>query len=158
MKGARPKVADTQVCVAGEAGAYYAAGPDVNNAISCSLSPVISDLPLTSQNDTNIGGVKYCCRNGTVFPAVIDPSKSKSAFTMQVYKIPPNADDALHVIPPAGFKIGNGSYTCGVPRLLAPSLFPDPYLDYATSAMKTYQVQTTNPIAYIYFFRFFHHC
>lgn len=140
MQGARPKLADTQVCVGGEAGVYYASGPDVNSAISCSVSPVISDLPLTSQNDTTIGNVKYCCRNGTILPAVIDPSKSKSAFTMQVYKIPPNADDTLHLIPPTGFKIGNGSYTCGAPRLVAPSVFPDPYLDYSTSATKSWQV------------------
>jgi len=94
--------------------------------------------------------VKYCCRNGTILPAVIDPSKSKSAFTMQVYKIPPHADDLLHLVPPAGFKIGNGSYTCGAPRLLEPSVFPDPYLDYSTSAMKTWQVQINRTHSFLY--------
>ncbi|KAG0577580.1 hypothetical protein KC19_5G166100 [Ceratodon purpureus] len=145
MQGARPKVADTQVCVGGLAGKYYTGGMDVNNAMSCSVSPVISDLPLEKTNDTTIGNIKYCCRNGTIMPAVIDPSKSKSAFTMNVYKLPPNVDDALHLVPPAGFKIGNGGdatslYTCGAPRLIAPSLFPDPYLDYSTNSMKTWQV------------------
>lgn len=125
----------------------------MNSAMSCSMSPVISDLPLDRTNDTTIGNVKYCCRNGTIMPSVIDPSKSKSAFTMNVYKLPPNVDDALHLVPPAGFKIGNGgdsqsAYTCGAPRLIAPSLFPDPYLDYSTNAMKTWQVLILNHIFY----------
>ena len=139
------KVADTQVCVAGLAGKYYQGGPDVNNAVSCSIRPVISDLPLNKTNDTTIGNVKYCCRNGTVMPAGIDPSKSKSAFTINVYKLPPNVDDALHLVPPAEFKIRNGDdstsvYTCGAPRLIAPSIFPDPYLDFSTNALKTWEV------------------
>lgn len=143
MQGARPKVADTQVCVAGEAGTNYppSATMDINSAISCSTSPVIADVPLEKQNDTLVGNVKHCCRNGTILPAVIDPSKSKSAFTMNVFKLPPYAGDSMHLVPPSNFRIGDGVYTCGAPRLIAPSLFfSDSSLDYSENALKTWQV------------------
>jgi hypothetical protein len=145
MQGATPKVADMQVCVGGLLGTYYQGGPDVNNAVICSISPMISDLPLDNTNNTTIGNVKCCCRIGTILPSMIDPSKSKSAFTMNVYKVPSNIDDAIHLVPPATFTIGNSGdttslYTCNAPCLIAPSLFPDPYLDYSTNVVKTWQV------------------
>lgn len=150
MQGARPKLADTQVCVSGLAATTYppSATFDVNNALSCSVSPEISDLPLTEANDTTLGNVPYCCRNGTILPDIIDPSKSKSVFTMNVFKLPPHNIDALDLIPPASFHLVNSSYTCGPPQLIAPSLFPDPVLDYTVTAQKTWQVScnvTTGP-------------
>ena len=142
MQGARPRFADTQVCLNGPAAKSYTPSPglDINSALSCSVSPEISDLPLSEQNDTTLGNVKYCCRNGTILPAIIDPSKSKSAFTMQVYKVIPYNQDALNVVPPVNFNLVNSSYTCGQPKRIAPSQFPDPYLEYTTVAMKTWQV------------------
>lgn len=142
MQGARPKLADTQVCVSGPAAKSYLPSPglDINNALSCSVTPEISDLPLEKANDTTLGNVKYCCRNGTILPAVIDPSKSKSAFTMQVYKVLPHNADALHLVPPVKFNFVNSSYTCGIPKRISPSQFPDPYLQYTTVAQKTWQV------------------
>ncbi|KAG0579328.1 hypothetical protein KC19_4G090900 [Ceratodon purpureus] len=144
MQGARPKFADTQVCVNGLAAKSYqpAPGLDINSALSCSVTPEISDLPLQKQNDTTLGNVKYCCRNGTILPAIIDPSKSKSAFTMQVYKVQPYNIDALHLVPPINFNLVNSSYTCGIPKRIPPSLFPDPdtTLNYNKPAQKTWQV------------------
>ncbi|KAG0621984.1 hypothetical protein M758_3G063600 [Ceratodon purpureus] len=143
MQGARPKFADTQVCVNGLAAKSYqpAPGLDINSALSCSVTPEISDLPLQKQNDTTLGNVKYCCRNGTILPAIIDPSKSKSAFTMQVYKVQPYNIDALHLVPPINFNLVNSSYTCGIPKRIPPSLFPDPdtTLNYNKPAQKTWQ-------------------
>jgi hypothetical protein len=153
MQGARPKLADTQVCVSGLAATTYppSATFDVNNALSCSVSPEISDLPLTEANDTTLGNVPYCCRNGTILPDIIDPSKSKSVFTMNVFKLPPHNIDALDLIPPASFHLVNSSYTCGPPQLIAPSLFPDPVLDYTVTAQKTWQVTISFPFNYLFY-------
>lgn len=147
MMGAQTVESDIQDCINGVAGLTYMGGPDVNKAVSCSASPEIVDLPVDRTNDTNIGMIKYCCKNGTIFPAIIDPQKTKSAFIMNVYKVPPGSLDITHLVPPAQFRFGDGYYKCGNPRLIKPSVYPDPYnsLIHSTNAVKTWQVKKTYP-------------
>lgn len=148
IMGAQTFEADIKTCVNGLAGRTYAAGPDVNKAACCSMNPIILDLPTDRTNDTNIGGIKNCCKNGTIYPAIIDPKKTKAAFLMNVYKVPPGSTDMTYVIPPVDFKFGDGAnttdgyYTCGQPRLIQPTVYPDPWnsLIHQTSAIKTWQV------------------
>ncbi|KAG0631966.1 hypothetical protein M758_1G294500 [Ceratodon purpureus] len=148
IMGAQTFEADIKTCVNGLPGRTYAAGPDVNKAACCSVNPIILDLPLDRTNDTNIGGIKNCCKNGTIYPAIIDPKKTKSAFLMNVYKVPPGSTDMTYVVPPVDFKFGDGAnttdgyYTCGKPRLIKPTVYPDPWnsLIHQTSAVKTWQI------------------
>lgn len=144
MRGAQTKEADLYVCLDGIAGTTYGGALDVNKAVSCATSPQILDLPVDMTNDTTLGYVKYCCKNGTIMPAIIDPSKSKAAFTMMVYKVPPGNNKLSHIVPPGNFKIGDGYYQCGPPRLIAPSVIPpDPAtLQHEVTAYKTWQVIT----------------
>lgn len=144
MRGAQTKEADLYVCLDGIAGTTYGGALDVNKAVSCATSPQILDLPVDRTNDTQIGYVKYCCKNGTIMPAIIDPSKSKAAFTMMVYKVPPGNNKLSHIVPPGNFKFGDGYYQCGAPRLIAPSVIPpDPAtLQHEVTAYKTWQVIT----------------
>ena len=153
IQGAQTFDSDIKVCVNGLAGRTYSAGPDVNKAACCSTSPVILDLPTDRTNDTLIGGIKNCCKNGTIYPAIIDPSKTKAAFLMNVYKCPPASTDMTYLIPPVDWMFGDGSnstdgyYNCSQPRLIEPSVFPDPGLDliHTTTAVKTWQVIRRTP-------------
>lgn len=148
IKGAQTYEADIKTCVRGIAGRTYSEGPDINKAASCALRPVILDLPTDRTNDTNLGMVKNCCKNGTIYPAIIDPKKTTAAFEINVYKVPPGDDDITHVVPPGDFKFGDGSnttdgyYTCGKPRLIEPTVYGDPWnsLIHRRSAVKTWQV------------------
>lgn len=145
MQGAQTRYADLSVCLDGIAGQTYQSGLDVNRAVSCSVSPQVLDLPVDRTNDTYIGNVQYCCKNGTILPAIIDPSKSKAAFTMMVYKVPPGNAKLSHIVPPTSFKIGDGYYQCGLPRLIAPTVYPDTNsLLRSTTAYKTWQVRLSS--------------
>jgi hypothetical protein len=148
IQGAQTYEADIKTCVKGLAGRAYPGGPDVNKAACCSMKPVILDLPTDRTNDTNIGGIKNCCKNGTIYPAIIDPHKTQASFLMNIYKVPPGNADMTYVIPPLEWKFGDGPnttdgyYTCGQPRLIAPTVYPDPWnsLIHSTAAVKTWQV------------------
>jgi hypothetical protein len=148
IMGAQTFEADIKRCVRGLAGRTYAGAPDVNNAACCSEKPIILDLPTDRTNDTNIGGIKNCCKNGTIYPAIIDPKKTTAAFLMNVYKVPPGNDDVTYLKPPHEFKFGDGAnttdgyYTCGEPRLIKPTVYTDPWnsLIHQRSAVKTWQV------------------
>jgi hypothetical protein len=141
VKGAQAQTSDISACLNGAASTDYTS-LDVNSAASCSPNPVILDLPVDKTNDTTLGNVKYCCKNGTIMPAIIDPSKSKAAFTMQVYKLSPQNQNASTITAPASFKFGDGTYKCGPTRLIEPTVFPntDTELVGTTSAVKTWQV------------------
>ncbi|KVH96467.1 Glycosyl-phosphatidyl inositol-anchored, plant [Cynara cardunculus var. scolymus] len=41
-------------------------------------------------NNTQIGNIMSCCQKGMILPPTMDPSKSKPAFQIQVYKMPLN--------------------------------------------------------------------
>lgn len=129
MKGAYPYVVDTSYCIFGRQGQFYK-DMDFSAALNCERRPTIIDLPPTRANDTNLGGIPFCCRNGTILPPNMDPSKSKSIFQMQVYKMPPDLNKS-ELIPPQKWKIINGTpnpdnqYQCGPPVRVSPSTFPD---------------------------------
>lgn len=157
IQGAQTYEADIRTCVKGPAGREYSAGPDVNKAACCARKPVILDLPTDRTNDTNLGMIKNCCKNGTIYPAIIDPAKTKAAFLMNVYKVPPGNADMTYVIPPLEWKFGDGPnttdgyYTCGLPRLIVPTVYGDPWnsLIHSRSAVKTWQVMAhPNPSFY----------
>ncbi|KAG5587748.1 hypothetical protein H5410_048182 [Solanum commersonii] len=142
MRGAYPTVVDTGDCIFGKQGGYYK-GMDFSKAFNCEKKPTIIDLPLEKTNDTTLGMVPFCCRNGTILPPFMDASKSKSAFVMQVYKMSPDLNiSAIH--PPQNWKI-NGTYSpgyvCGPPVRVSSSLFPNPAgLSSDTAAVASWQV------------------
>jgi hypothetical protein len=144
MKGAYPSEVDTSGCVYGPQGQYYK-DLDFSQVLNCDRKPVILDLPLSRYNDTQIGKIDHCCRNGTILPKSMDEAQSKSAFQIQVFKMPPDMN-RTKLFPPANFKIAGGSslnpeYTCGQPMPVSPTTFPNPSgLDSTTMAMATWQV------------------
>ncbi|PRQ39351.1 putative Cellulose-binding family II/chitobiase, carbohydrate-binding domain-containing protein [Rosa chinensis] len=126
MRGAYPSVVDSSECIFGEQGQYYA-DLDFANVLSCEKRPTIIDLPLEKTNDTKLGMIPYCCRNGTILPTTMDATKSKSSFQMEVYKMPPNINRSV-IIPPQNWAINgtlNPDYKCGPPVRVSPSQFPD---------------------------------
>ncbi|OMO82028.1 Glycosyl-phosphatidyl inositol-anchored, plant [Corchorus olitorius] len=143
MKGAYPLVVDTSECVFGRQGQHYK-GMDFSQALNCERRPTIIDLPPTRANDTNLGRIPFCCRNGTILPPSMDPSKSKSSFQMQVYKMPPDLN-RTELASPQNWKINGGAmnpdYQCGNPIQVSPSQFPDPSgLPSETAAIVSWQV------------------
>ncbi|XP_057473828.1 COBRA-like protein 7 [Actinidia eriantha] len=142
MRGAYPYIIDTSDCIFGRQGQYYQ-GMDFSTALNCERAPIIIDLPLTKANDTNLGLVPFCCRNGTILPPEMDHTKSKSAFLMQVFKMPPDVN-RTQITPPQNWKINGTSspdYQCGPPLRVDPSLFPDPSgLPSASAAIASWQV------------------
>jgi hypothetical protein len=127
MKGAYPEVLDTTECINGQQGQYYQ-GLDFSTVLNCERRPTIVDLPPNFANNTNLGMVPFCCRNGTILPPSMDPSKSKSVFQINVYKMPPDLNRS-ELNPPQNWQINgtlNPNYQCGPPVQVSPSLFPDP--------------------------------
>ncbi|GER46881.1 protein COBRA [Striga asiatica] len=127
MRGAYPSVVDTSACIFGPQGQFYQQ-LDFSTALNCDRRPTIVDLPLSMTNDTTFGMVPFCCRNGTILPPAMDPSRSRSSFQMNVFKMPPNVNRS-DLTPPQNWAIHgrlNPDYTCGAPIRVDPSLFPDP--------------------------------
>ncbi|OWM71150.1 COBRA-like protein 7 [Punica granatum] len=141
MKGAYPSVVDSSDCIFGSQGTYYQ-DMDFSNVLNCERRPTIIDLPLTKANDTTLGKVDYCCRNGTILPPNMDHSQSKSAFQMQVFKMPPNLNRS-ELSPPQNWQINgtlNPDYKCGPPVRVSPSQFLDPSGLPNTTAIASWQV------------------
>lgn len=127
MKGAYPYILDSTDCIFGPQGKYYGE-LDFSNVLNCERRPTIVDLPPTKANDTTLGLIPFCCRNGTILPPSMDPSKSTSAFQLQVFKMPPDLNRS-QISPPQNWKINgtlNPDYQCGPPVRVSPSQFPDP--------------------------------
>ncbi|KAG5559850.1 hypothetical protein RHGRI_003215 [Rhododendron griersonianum] len=127
MKGAYPEVLDTTECLYGKQGEYYQT-LDFSTVLNCQRRPTIVDLPPNLVNNTNLGSIPFCCRNGTILPPSMDPSKSISAFQINVYKMPPDLNRS-ELTPPQNWQINgtlNPDYQCGPPLQVSPSLFPDP--------------------------------
>ncbi|XP_047162117.1 COBRA-like protein 10 [Vigna umbellata] len=126
MKGAFTREIESLGCINGEAGKYYA-GLDFSKVLNCQKNPIVSDLPSEKYNDSELGKIPNCCKDGNLLPIIMDPSKSKSAFTMQVYKIPPDLNKTA-IYPPEKWQITgilNPHYKCGLPRRVEPARFPD---------------------------------
>ncbi|KAL6970246.1 COBRA-like protein 7 [Sarracenia purpurea var. burkii] len=142
MKGAFPYVVDSSDCIFGKQGQYYQQ-MDFSNVLNCERTPTLIDLPPQMANDTNLGLIPFCCRNGTILPPSMDPSKSTSAFQINVYKMPPNLN-RTQLTPPQNWNINgtlNPDYKCGPPVRVSPSEFPNPNsLLSQTTAFASWQV------------------
>lgn len=142
IRGAYPYIVDTRDCILGSQGQFYKE-MDFSTVLNCEKRPTIIDLPLTKFNDTNIGKIPFCCRNGTILPPSMDPSKSKSVFQIQVYKMPPDLNRSV-LIPPQNWQINgtlNPDYKCGSPIRVSSSQFPDPSgLPSESTAVASWQV------------------
>lgn len=127
MKGAYPSIVDASDCIFGKQGTYYK-DLDFANVLNCEKRPTIIDLPPTKFNDTDVGKIPSCCRNGTILPPSMDPSKSVSRFQMQVFKMPPMLNRS-ELSPPQNWQISgslNPDYKCGPPVRVSPTQNPDP--------------------------------
>lgn len=127
IKGAYPSVVDTSECVFGPQGKFYQ-NLDFSNGLNCQRRPTLIDLPLEKTNDTKLGMIPFCCRNGTILPPAMDPSKSVSAFQINVFKMPPDLNRSSFT-PPQNWKIEgrlNPDYKCGPPVRVSPTQVPDP--------------------------------
>ncbi|XAR49666.1 hypothetical protein NMG60_11032932 [Bertholletia excelsa] len=126
MKGAYPFLVDSSDCIFGRQGQYYKE-LDFSNVLNCERRPTLIDLPVEKTNDTTLGMIPFCCRNGTILPPQMDPSKSNSSFQINVFKMPPDMNRS-QLSPPQNWKINgtlNPDYICGPPMRVSPSLFPD---------------------------------
>ncbi|XP_058076302.1 COBRA-like protein 7 [Magnolia sinica] len=142
MRGAYTTSVDPTDCIYGVQGTFYQA-LDFSKVMNCQKSPTILDLPLTKANDSAVGLIPFCCRNGTILPRSMDPSKSTSAFQLQVYKMPPDLNRTV-LYAPQNWKISgtlNPDYQCGPPVRVSPTQFPDTSgLESTTSAIASWQV------------------
>lgn len=136
MRGAVTLEQDQNACIFGKPGVYYA-GVDFSQVTSCQARPIIIDLDQYKANDSAIGKLDHCCRNGTLLPAVQDPSKSKSVFQLTVYKLPPQNQNSTLISPPIDWNLTgtfNSDYKCGQPRLVQPTLYTDDSVAQRTEA------------------------
>ncbi|XAR67477.1 hypothetical protein NMG60_11002250 [Bertholletia excelsa] len=127
MRGAFTPKKDFSECLFGPQNQYYK-DFDFTTVMNCQRRPVISDLPPDKKDDEKIGMLPGCCRNGTLLPRTMNVTKSRSAFQLTVYKLPPDMNRTA-LTPPQRWKIKgvvNAEYTCGPPIRVDPSPFPDP--------------------------------
>lgn len=126
MKGAYPSLIDTADCIFGKQGEHYKE-IDFSNTLNCERMPTIIDLPPTMANNSDLGMIPFCCRNGTILSPAMDESKSVSVFQMQVFKMPAEFN-RTELIPPQNWKIRgavNQDYQCAPPVRVSRSRFPD---------------------------------
>ncbi|KAJ3676099.1 hypothetical protein LUZ60_003511 [Juncus effusus] len=153
IKGAYTSVTGSSECLFGVQGKYYQ-GMDFTNVTNCQKSPTFLDLPPWRYNDSDVGRIPFCCRNGTIFPKIVNASAYKSAFQMSVFKMPPDLD-RFRLYSPENFTISSTSplshkYKCGEPVLVNPNEFPDPSgLSLNSTAVASWQVtcNITNDLA-----------
>ncbi|KAK9672972.1 hypothetical protein RND81_12G138200 [Saponaria officinalis] len=142
MKGAYTSVVDANDCITGPQAQQYSS-IDFSNVLNCERRPTIIDLPPQYANDSTLGKIPFCCRNGTILPVDMDESKSVSAFQINVYKMPPNMNQSA-IIPPQNWQIKgilNPDYVCGPPVRVSPSEFPSPTgLPVNTTSFASWQV------------------
>ncbi|XP_030474580.2 COBRA-like protein 7 [Syzygium oleosum] len=142
MRGAYPSIVDSSGCLFGSQASQYT-DMDFSNVLNCERRPTIIDLPPTKANDTNLGLIPNCCRNGMILPPSMDSSQSSSVFQMQVYKMPPDLNRSV-LFPPQNWRINgtlNPDYQCGPPVQVSPSQFFSPNgLSSNTTAFASWQV------------------
>ncbi|KAF5199185.1 Cobra-like protein [Thalictrum thalictroides] len=142
MQGAHTSVGNPNNCIFGRQAEYYK-DMDFSTVLSCEKRPTIVDLPRSRANDSIVGRIPFCCRNGTILPTSMDSSKSISAFQLLVKKMPPDLNKT-HLIPPQNWQINgtlNPDYECGPPLRVNPSQFADPSgLPFNRTAVASWQV------------------
>ncbi|KAL6840599.1 hypothetical protein ACP4OV_029463 [Aristida adscensionis] len=142
MHGAYTLRKDGPSCVYSPAASYYK-DLDFTPVHSCDKRPIIVDLPPEREKDKEVGNIPFCCKNGTLLPPTMDPSKSRAVFQMQVFKLPPDLNRTA-LTPPSNWKITgklNPHYRCGQPVRVSPQEFPDPSgLMSVTPAVASWQV------------------
>ncbi|KVI10359.1 Glycosyl-phosphatidyl inositol-anchored, plant [Cynara cardunculus var. scolymus] len=142
MRGAFPRKKDPSECLYSAAGQYYQ-DMDFSKVINCQKRPIISDLPPTLKNDEKVGKLPFCCRDGIILPKIMNATKSRSVFQMNVFKLPPDLNRTT-VNPPQNWNITgmvNPHYRCSQPVRVDPTETPDPSGVEATiSAIASFQV------------------
>ncbi|XP_022716942.1 COBRA-like protein 10 [Durio zibethinus] len=142
MRGAYTHRIDFSDCILGLPG-HFLKDLDFTQVMNCQKKPVIADLPADRANDSNIGKIPYCCRNGTLLPPLMDESKARSIFQLRVYKLPPDTAKTV-LYPPQRWNVTgalNPQYKCGAPIRVDPTEFPEPSgLQATTSAIASWQV------------------
>ncbi|KFK29216.1 hypothetical protein AALP_AA7G104300 [Arabis alpina] len=142
MRGAYAAEKNPSECLHSKAGQFYG-DLDFSQVANCQKKPVIKDLPAERKDDNIMGKLPFCCKNGTLLPTLMDPSKSKAIFQLQVYKVPPDQNRTAF-FPPQHWKIDgivNPQYKCGPPVRVDPTGFPDPSgLQATTYAVASWQV------------------
>nr|XP_043621841.1 COBRA-like protein 10 [Erigeron canadensis] len=142
MRGAFTRKKELSECLYSAAGQYYQ-DFDFSKVMSCQKKPIISDLPPTMKDDEKIGKLPYCCRNGSILPKIMNATKSKSVFQMNVFKLPPDLNRTA-INPPQNWHIEgfvNPHYKCGQPVHIDPTETPDPSgIEATISAIASYQV------------------
>lgn len=129
MKGVFSHKRDTSKCLYGPAGKFYGDFDFGQPGVNCDKTPILSDLPPSLKDDEKVGKIPFCCRNGSVLPPTLDPSKSHSIFQINVMKMPPDNNIRTALTPPMKWTIDgllNPQYKCGAPVRVDPQEFPDP--------------------------------
>ncbi|KAJ3676100.1 hypothetical protein LUZ60_003512 [Juncus effusus] len=153
IKGAYTSETGSSECLFGPQGKFYKE-MDFTNVSNCQRNPTILDLPPWRYNDSDVGRIPFCCRNGTIYPKIVNASAYKSAFQILVFKMPPDTD-RFRLYAPDNFTITSKSssshkYTCSQPMRVSPSDFPDPSgLSLNSTAVASWQVtcNITNNLA-----------
>eukprot|EP00245_Coleochaete_scutata_P004979 TRINITY_DN180_c0_g1_i1.p1 TRINITY_DN180_c0_g1~~TRINITY_DN180_c0_g1_i1.p1 ORF type:complete len:702 (+),score=89.78 TRINITY_DN180_c0_g1_i1:352-2457(+) len=110
-----------------------------NQVHTCEPEPQIVDLMLNRATPAS-QGVKACCKNGTILPAVLDPSQSYSQFVMTVFKIPPMIGEDT-MVPPVNFRINKDEYLCTPPVRTLPTVIPIDGSRRVNYAVQSFEVQ-----------------
>ncbi|KAI3861828.1 hypothetical protein MKW92_041644 [Papaver armeniacum] len=128
MRGAYPSILGSGECIFGPQGRFYK-DMNLSNVLNCQRNPTFVDLPRAKTYDSTLGMIPFCCRDGTILPPSMDPSKSISMFQLQVQKMPPFLNRTV-LVPPHNFQIKgstfNPDFKCGSPIFVTPSLFRHP--------------------------------
>lgn len=129
IKGAYTTVTGSSECLFGPQGKFYQE-MDFSNVTNCQRKPTIIDLPPWRYNDSDVGRIPFCCRNGTIYPKMVNASAYKAAFQMLVFKMPPDLD-RFRLYSPQNFTITSTNplsrkYNCSEPIFVNPNDFPDP--------------------------------
>ncbi|XP_010448175.1 PREDICTED: COBRA-like protein 11 [Camelina sativa] len=142
LRGAHAAEKSPGECLSSKAGQFYG-DLDFSQVANCQKKPILKDLPADRKEDKDIGMLPFCCKNGTLLPVHMDPSKSKAIFQLQVYKVPPDQNRTAF-FPPRNWKIDgivNPQYKCGPPIRVDATPFPDASgLQATTYAIASWQV------------------
>ncbi|XP_071698044.1 COBRA-like protein 10 [Rutidosis leptorrhynchoides] len=142
LRGAFTRKKEPAECLYSAAGQYYQ-DFDFSKVVNCQKTPVISDLPPTMKDDEKIGKLPFCCKNGNILSKIMNETKAKSVFQMNVFKLPPDLNRTA-INPPQNWKIEgfvNPHYKCGQPVRVDPTETPDPSgIEATVSAIASYQI------------------